>query len=241
MAAPVTEQEHETQDTEPTGSWRSKRPWLIGGGVLGLLVVAVLAFGVFGVQSLFIDDQVDEEAFEFESGAVAPDVGAPSDPAATTEADPAPTTEARAAEVGPEASDAPEPGPPEAEAEAAPAPEQNPPPSETAPPASTEPAVSLVARGGFSPEDHAGRGTVNLYTDGNQSVVRFEDDFATENGPDLYAVVYVGGERVELGQLKGNQGSQNYELPADIAPESVNAVSVWCKRFDSTFTTATVA
>ena len=72
------------------------------------------------------------------------------------------------------------------------------------------------------------------------SCVRFEDDFSTDNGPDLYAVVYVGGERLELGVLKGNQGAQNYEVPPDVDPASIEAVAVWCKRFDSTFTTATL-
>lgn len=76
-----------------------------------------------------------------------------------------------------------------------------------------------------------------MLSDGVQAFVRFEDDFAT-NGPDLYVVVYVDGERLELGVLKGNQGAQNYEVPSDVDPASIEAVVVWCKRFDSTFTTA---
>lgn len=60
------------------------------------------------------------------------------------------------------------------------------------------------------------------------------------NGPDLYAVVLVDGDRVELGELKGNQGAQNYELPGDIDPATVETVEVWCKRFDSTFVSAPV-
>lgn len=98
-----------------------------------------------------------------------------------------------------------------------------------------------AATGTFRGVDHPGQGTVNLLTDGVQTFVRFEDDFSTDNGPDLFAVAYVGGERIELGVLKGNVGSQNYELPADIDPVSVEQVAVWCKRFDSTFTIADLA
>ena len=88
--------------------------------------------------------------------------------------------------------------------------------------------------------DHPGEGTVNLLSDGTQTFARFEDDFATDNGPDLYAVAYVAGERIELGRLKGNIGAQNYELPADVDPVAVEQVAVWCKRFDATFTEATL-
>ncbi|MGI8939754.1 MAG: DM13 domain-containing protein [Iamia sp.] len=217
-----------TSDPSPTTTTpperRSRRPWYIGGGVLGLLVVAFLAFGVFGVHTLFVDDTVDEAGFEFESGAVIPDGGSDAEPTADTPIE----TTAPPAEAGPDATASPDPGPPEAEPEAAPA------------PTPTEPAIRLVATGGFSPDNHPGEGTTNIYTDGTQAVVRFEDDFSTDNGPDLYAVVYVGGERVELAPLKGNKGSQNYVLPDGIDPASIESVSVWCKRFDSTFTTATV-
>ncbi len=71
--------------------------------------------------------------------------------------------------------------------------------------------------------------------------MRFEDDFSTDNGPDLHAVVYVGDERVDLGALKGNIGAQNYELPSEVDPASVTTVAVWCKRFDATFTEAAVS
>lgn len=107
--------------------------------------------------------------------------------------------------------------------------------------ASGAPAVTTTATGTFAGVDHPGEGTVNVLTDGSQTFVRFEDDFSTYNGPDLYVAVVVGGERVELEQLKGNVGSQNYELPADIDPASIESVQVWCKRFDAVFTEASLA
>lgn len=103
------------------------------------------------------------------------------------------------------------------------------------------PQVETVAQGSFEGNDHPGSGTATVLTDGAQTFVRFEDDFSTDNGPDLFAVVYVAGERIELGSLKGNRGAQNYEVPPEIDPGSIEAVAVWCKRFDSTFTTAQLA
>lgn len=109
-------------------------------------------------------------------------------------------------------------------------------------PSTTTPAPTVreAGRGTFAGVDHPGQGTTVVLTDGTQSFVRFEDDFATDNGPDLYVTVTVGGQPIELGRLKGNVGAQNYELPADVDPDAVEIVSVWCKRFDSTFATASL-
>jgi hypothetical protein len=187
----------EAPDPQPAG--QSRRTWLVVGGIAALAVAAVLAFGVFGVHTLFIDDEVSEAGPAFDSGAQA----------ATTDQT-----------LQPEA----EPTQPDGEADR----------STT----TVAPAVATVATGSFTGVDHPGSGTVNLLSDGVQTFVRFEDDFSTDNGPDLYAVVYVDGQRVELGTLKGNRGAQNYELPAVIDPSSITTVAVWCKRFDSTFTEA---
>jgi hypothetical protein len=114
-------------------------------------------------------------------------------------------------------------------------------PAATAPPTTAAPAVETVGEGTFEGRVHPGEGSVVLLSDGSQTFVRFEEDFATDNGPDLYAVAIVGGERVELGRLKGNRGSQNYELPMEVDPGSVEVVQVWCKRFDVTFTEAAIS
>ena len=114
-------------------------------------------------------------------------------------------------------------------------------PATSAPTTAATPVVSTVGQGSFEDRVHPGEGSVVLLSDGVQTFVRFEEDFSTDNGPDLYAVAVVGGDRLELGRLRGNQGSQNYELPADVDPTSVEAVQVWCKRFDVTFTEAAIA
>ncbi len=78
--------------------------------------------------------------------------------------------------------------------------------------------------------------------------IRFED-FRVTNGPDLY--VYLSGHpsprtgtqlhegaAFEVARLKGNIGSQNYELPADLDLSKVKSVAVYCKRFSVMFGSA---
>jgi hypothetical protein len=45
-------------------------------------------------------------------------------------------------------------------------------------------------------------------------------------------------ERVELGQLKGNQGDQNYAIPAGTDLSKFKAVSIFCERYNANFGTA---
>jgi hypothetical protein len=40
---------------------------------------------------------------------------------------------------------------------------------------------------------------------------------------------------ISLGKLKGNKGSQNYAVPADVDPSRFTSVSIWCNRFDVSF------
>ena len=43
---------------------------------------------------------------------------------------------------------------------------------------------------------------------------------------------------VELGKLKGTDGDQNYEVPADLDLGKYRAVTIWCRRFGVNFGTA---
>jgi hypothetical protein len=40
---------------------------------------------------------------------------------------------------------------------------------------------------------------------------------------------------VELGSLKGNQGDQNYDVPASADLEKYQAVAIYCERFHAIF------
>ena len=95
-----------------------------------------------------------------------------------------------------------------------------------------------VASGTFEGRDgHAASGTARLVSVDGGTVVRLED-FAVTNGPDLRVVV-AGGEVAkeghDLGALKGNEGNQNYEVPADVDLAGVTTVLIWCRAFDVLF------
>lgn len=181
------------------GRPRRRRRILVVVALAAVAVAAVLAVGVFEVQTLFTDDEVAEAGPIFASGATVPPVGT---------------------------------GPEEEEAEAA----------EPGPGTTPEaPTVTVAGSGTFVDKGHPGEGTARVLTDGTQSFLRFEDDFATDNGPDLRVRARVDGELVDLGELKGNRGAQNYELPAGTDPGAVATVDVWCRRFDYVFTEATLS
>ena len=75
--------------------------------------------------------------------------------------------------------------------------------------------------------------------------VRIED-LETSNGPDLRVLlsseapqddwyVYDDGELLDLGPLRGNVGSANYEIPDDADLSDFASVVVWCRRFSVGF------
>jgi len=85
---------------------------------------------------------------------------------------------------------------------------------------------------------HNAGGTARLIKTEDSYYVRFEDDFSVTNGPDLF--VYLGKDgqydpSARLAELKGNIGSQNYEIPGSIAVSDYNEVWVWCRAFSVAF------
>lgn len=107
----------------------------------------------------------------------------------------------------------------------------------------------LLAAGEFHKVSHDAQGyaMVHQLADGKR-VLRFTE-FETSNGPELHVYAVAAPDAsdsdgvkkagfVDLGALKGNQGDQNYELPADLDLSKYQSVSVWCKRFGVNFATA---
>jgi Electron transfer DM13 len=111
----------------------------------------------------------------------------------------------------------------------------------------------VLARGRFISLEHATRGqAVVLETPDGRRFLRFEG-FETSNGPDL--VVYLSAKEpagpddwhgydrdfVDLGVLKGNVGSQNYEIPDGTDLDRHSTAVVWCRRFTVGFAAAPLA
>lgn len=84
---------------------------------------------------------------------------------------------------------------------------------------------------------HRARGSASVYrlADGTH-VVRLED-IDVENGPDYVVHLVPGADRrspgdgTGLGALKGNQGSQNYVVPAGTDLSEPLTVLIWCRAF----------
>ncbi|GAB3960750.1 DM13 domain-containing protein [Streptomyces sparsus] len=113
---------------------------------------------------------------------------------------------------------------------------------------------TTLATGDFITHEHATTGSVRIVElpDGSQ-VLRIEN-LDTSNGPDLKVWVtdaevkpgrdgwgvFDDGAYLDLGELKGNKGSQNYALPSDADLDAYSSVSIWCDRFDVSFGAATL-
>ena len=95
--------------------------------------------------------------------------------------------------------------------------------------------------------DAKGKAEVLELPDGKK-ILRFTD-FEVSNGPDV--VVYLSSvndandndtvknsDFVLLGQLKGNIGDQNYEIPGDLDLSKYNSAVIWCRRFGVNFAVA---
>jgi hypothetical protein len=195
---------------------------VIGG--VGVVILAYLAFGVFGIQTAFFDDEVSEEGPVFDSGAVSDNPSDVVDQEMTDEMNDFMEAENTPSEVA--ASD--------------------PMPAEGA-------TVVTQFEGTFGPRSHPGEGTAKVLNDGTeQRFLRFEE-FATDNGPDLNVYLTTAdadadasdfgasGEFVDLGDLKGNIGEQNYEIPPDVDLEQFDTVVIWCVRFGVAFAAADLA
>jgi hypothetical protein len=119
----------------------------------------------------------------------------------------------------------------------------------------TTPEPVLLARGTFVSHEHTTTGTVRIlrYPDGTR-ILRL-DDLNTSNGPALRVWltdapvrsgtagwrVFDDSNHVDLGELKGNIGSQNYSLPPDVELAGYRSVTIWCVRFHVSFGAAELA
>ena len=119
--------------------------------------------------------------------------------------------------------------------------------SEAAPAAlSSEPEALYTGKLEGKLHQTSGRATIYKDKDGKE-YLRLSD-FTTSNGPDVHVVLVRAEDKaleqeivkgdlghVELGTLKGNQGDQNYDLPANVDLNQYQAVAIYCERFHAIF------
>ena len=103
-------------------------------------------------------------------------------------------------------------------------------------------AMTTLSVGTFTgAAGHSASGTAKIIQIGDKKYVRLEEDFSVTNGPDLFVHLGKDGEYdplARLGTLKGNIGSQNYEIPSDVDLSKYNEIWVWCRSFSVPFAKA---
>jgi hypothetical protein len=119
-------------------------------------------------------------------------------------------------------------------------------------PAAAAAGPAVVARGELVAHEHASSGAVEVLALPDGSRVLRLQDLRTSNGPRLKVwlsdqpvrpgrdgwYVFDDGRHVDLGALKGNVGSSNYPLPADVDLAALPSLTIWCERFAVSFAAA---
>ncbi len=111
-----------------------------------------------------------------------------------------------------------------------------------------ESMAKTLFTGKFHGKVHATSGRATVYQEADGKLVLRLTNFKTSNGPDVHVILVAtkdagddanflknNTERVELGKLKGNEGDQNYEIPAGTDLAKFQTVSVYCERFNANF------
>lgn len=198
---------------EPSPRRRRVWWWVAGGVVAAGAIAAVLLFQPW---LLFTDVRVDDEipsAIAAPSSSPAePDTAAPTDPAGAGSAV-----------------------------------------SEPTPPAPAGPVQ--LSSGTLISHEHETTGTVRVIQlpDGARQLAI--ENLDTTNGPDVHVWLSAGPvvegldgwftaggyEHIDLGPIKGNQGNQVYDIPAEIDLAAFPSVDLWCEQFAVSFGAAALA
>jgi pentapeptide MXKDX repeat protein len=108
--------------------------------------------------------------------------------------------------------------------------------------------AKTLETGKFHGKVHPTSGRATLYQEADGKLVLRLTNFKTSNGPDVHVILVAtkdamddanflkdNTEKVELGKLKGNEGDQNYEIPAGTDLTKFRTVSIYCERFNANF------
>jgi len=111
-----------------------------------------------------------------------------------------------------------------------------------------EKSAKPLATGTFHGDLHKTSGRATIYQQEDGKLILRLTSFKTSNGPDVHVILIAAKdaeddanflksdtERVELGSLKGNEGDQNYEIPAGTDLAKFRTVSIYCERFNANF------
>src|SRR5580658_3202517 len=107
--------------------------------------------------------------------------------------------------------------------------------------ASAQEKAQAVEAGTFHGKVHKTSGRATIYKQADGRLILRLTNFKTSNGPDVHVVLIAAKDadddanflksdtpRVELGNLKGNEGDQNYDVPAGTDLSKFQTVSIYC-------------
>lgn len=102
---------------------------------------------------------------------------------------------------------------------------------------------ALLASGAFHSGEHRTTGAAALLRRPSGRAVVTLTDLDTSPGPDLRVYLAVSptgpvAAGLDLGRLRGNRGTQQYEVPAGADLGRYRAVVIWCRAFTVAFGTA---
>ena len=135
---------------------------------------------------------------------------------------------------------------------ATPTPTPEPTATPTPPPASAGPVILKVGQFENADSFHRGSGTATIYRGPDGSHLLRLEEFEVTNGPGLHVLLtpHTGPKTradlrstgyVDLGDLKGNKGNQNYPIPADVDVAANRSVVIYCLPFHVIFSVARLA
>jgi Electron transfer DM13 len=114
--------------------------------------------------------------------------------------------------------------------------------------ASAQDKAQILETGTFHGKVHNTSGRATIYREADGQLVLRLTNFKTSNGPDVHVVLIAAKDaaddanflksstpRLELGLLKGNEGDQNYNIPAGTDLSKYQTVSIYCERFNANF------
>ncbi|BAZ02025.1 hypothetical protein NIES37_60330 [Tolypothrix tenuis PCC 7101] len=120
------------------------------------------------------------------------------------------------------------------------------------PKAATENVASSGAGlGAFKAGEHPTQGKVKVVSEQGKRFLEFDGDFKTDQGPDLYVILYrtdkppISGikekDYLSIAPLQKTSGTQRYALPENVKLGEYKSVAVWCRKFNATFGYAPLA
>jgi Electron transfer DM13 len=109
----------------------------------------------------------------------------------------------------------------------------------------TQVAAKTGTTGRFRAAEHPTQGNVRIITEKGKHYLEFDKSFKTDNGPDLFVVLYrnqtvpVSGIKEKdyksIARLQKTQGTQRYAIPDNVNLADFKAIAVWCRQFNATF------